>query len=203
MAAFISFSIDIFLAYFSYPLLFIILAVSVFIPIFPEEIIIITSGFLAYAGIVKFIPVFFTAVLGVMTADIIGYHIGRKKGSNLIIHVKDKKSYFSRLVLLGEKFFNRYDEHAVFLARFFVGIRFIIPILAGAFGMEWNKYIKNAVLGAIASVLFDLIIGYMLGYAYSTTFIAHGKRIALFMGIAVLCIYSFWKFFERKLILKN
>ena len=59
--------------------------------------------------------------------------------------------------------FRTHPERTVFLARFFVGLRLIAPIIAGSSGMKWRKFIGYNFAGALILVPTVMLIGFKFG----------------------------------------
>ena len=82
--------------------------------------------------------------------------------------------------------------------RFFIGIRFVVPILAGAFQMPWKKFIRYDILGAGVWTLITIGGGYLVSHILDQASLFDEKHL-MYSGFVVLIIfYSVWRFFTLK-----
>ena len=89
-----------------------------------------------------------------------------------------------------EKFFKKHGNWAVFFARFFVGFRFYMSIVAGYFKMPLKKFILYDALGAVIWTPFIIFLSYHVGNL--ALIIADARKIThkvyFFVGIFFLII---------------
>ena len=78
------------LIYFSYPFLFGILALGGIVPLLPEELLLLMAGYIAFLGISKISLTLLIGFLGIVTADCVGYYIGKRKGRALLLVFVEK-----------------------------------------------------------------------------------------------------------------
>ena len=148
---------------FSYTIAFVLLFLSgVGLPL-PEEIVLFVSGYLIFLGQMHWWPAIILSLLGILLGDITGYFFGLKKGEWLINLIKVKSFLPEHLFYKVEKFFKKHGNWAVFFARFFVGFRFYMSIVAGYFKMPLKKFIFYDVLGAIIWTPFVIFLSYHVG----------------------------------------
>ncbi|KKR10469.1 MAG: hypothetical protein UT37_C0001G0024 [Parcubacteria group bacterium GW2011_GWA2_39_18] len=148
---------------FSYTIAFVLLFLSgVGFPL-PEEIVLFVLGYLIFLGQMHWWPVIILSLAGILLGDIAGYFFGLKKGEWLINLIKVKRFLPEHLFYKVEKFFKKHGNWAVFFARFFVGFRFYMCIVAGYFKMPLKKFIFYDVLGAILWTPFIIFLSYHVG----------------------------------------
>jgi membrane protein DedA with SNARE-associated domain len=96
--------------------------------------------------------------------DNIGYLIGRKGGRWLL--ERPGRFHRQRLQALesGESFFERHGPKAVFLGRFFLGLRVWASWLAGATHMPWRSFFLWNALGGITWATGIGLIAYFIGH---------------------------------------
>jgi membrane-associated protein len=133
----------------------------------PGDSLLLTAGLLAYQGVggVKLslfvlIPLLFAAaVLG----DNVGYWFGRKVGPPLF--KRPQSLLFRPKNLLAAKAF--YDKHGgktITIARFMPFIRTFAPIVAGAVGMHWRRFMFFNLFGGLLWAIGLTCVGYLLGW---------------------------------------
>lgn len=197
---FFEFMFDIIIAYLSYPALFFIFILGVFIPIIPEELVLLTAGFLASFHIVNVFAVMGIAFLGILAADICGYYIGKKMGKQVLEGLGVRFRYARKIIVRSEKLFSRYLDRAVIFGRFIAGVRFAIPICAGAFSMRFKKFLYYDSVGACIWVITSVTIGYGIGYSLDYALLFNGEEIAgITLGIFIV-LYAVWKYYLKKII---
>jgi membrane-associated protein len=133
----------------------------------PGDSLLLTAGLLASRGILsEFILVpglFVAAVLG----DSVGYWFGAKTGP--LIFNREESLLFRRKNLLAAKAF--YDKHGgktITLARFLPFIRTFAPIVAGAAGMNYRRFLAFNFLGAVLWAIGVTMLGYTLGHFFGS-----------------------------------
>lgn len=195
--------IDLFLAFILLPLdsatalyavLFAVLVLSGFgLPI-PEEVTLILGGYLAYLEFVSFQPLIYMLILGVVAADTAGYCLGRFYlewfyGRFPILNK------FDFVVDRAHGYFEKYGEKVIFLSRPLVGVRFLVPILAGHFRMDFKKFLMYDIFAAVPWVVFLVSLSYYFGSGLDLiTEIREIKHaIYIFIGIGII-IYTIFKF---------
>ena len=175
---------------FSYTIAFVLLFLSgVGLPL-PEEIVLFVLGYLIFLGQMHWLPAIILSLVGILLGDVVGYFFGLKKGVWLINLIKVKHFLPERLFYKVEKFFKKHGNWAVFFARFFVGFRFYMSIVAGYFKMPFKKFIFYDALGAIIWTPFVIFLSYHVGNL--ALIIADAKKIThrvyLVAGIVFLII---------------
>lgn len=129
---------------------------------FPGDSLLFTAGLLAssehlpFVGMLIFLPI--AAILG----DSFAYYTGRKLGPRIFVREESfifKKSYVAK----GEEFFMEYGNRAVIFARFIPIVRTFVPLIAGVSNMDYKKFVRANILGAIVWTESFLIAGYFIG----------------------------------------
>lgn len=186
------------LVYFSYTGLFFILVLGGLLPLLPEEIILLMTGYIAFLGVAKLPLAIGVAFLGIFGADCLGYYVGKKKGRDVLLAVAEEGAYWRKIFVKGKLFFDAHGELAILLGRFFIGVRFAIPMLAGALGVSWKKFFQYDILGAAIWSLVTVGGGYIISYSLDQAAIFTEKRIFYIGFITFIIIYSVWRFFKYK-----
>ncbi|MEK7636502.1 MAG: DedA family protein [Patescibacteria group bacterium] len=194
------FIFDVVLAYFSYPLFFTLFIAGIFVPIVPEQLLLLLAGYLSYSGFANYFFVIMIALCGTLIGDIATYWFGKRWGRWAIHTVATRYKFISKMFRLGEKIFNRYDAHALIIGRFIAGARVTVLILAGTFEMKWKKFIQYAFVGALLWIVITVSVGYIIGMSLDfALFFINGKKIAFFIFIIFIILYAIVYFVKRKL----
>lgn len=157
---------------------------SACIPI-PSEIIMPFSGFLVSTG--KFSLIWVTLagasgnLIGATITYIIGYYGGRpfvlKYGKYFFIKEKE--------VHHAEKFFARWGDFAVFIARNLPIVRTFISLPAGVAEMNFPKFVLYSFIGSIPWCFALAYLGYLLGSNWMIIR-KYGDILDIVVGIGIL-----------------
>ncbi len=152
---------------------------------FPGDSLLLTAGLLASRpgtglNILVLLPLLFcAAVLG----DTVGYWFGAKTGPPLFR--REESLFFKPKNLLAAKAF--YDKHGgktITLARFMPFIRTFAPIVAGAVGMNYRRFLLFNLVGALVWATGMPLLGYYLGSA-----LGHVEGIDRYFTLLVLAFF--------------
>jgi undecaprenyl-diphosphatase len=129
----------------------------------PGETILIASGVLVQRGHLDLGDVIVFGIMGAVIGDQIGYWVGRKGGRPFVL--RWGRYVFITRERLGraEAFFERHGGKAVFLARFFSGLRVFGALVAGISRMRWGTFILYNALGGAVWATAVVLVGYFLG----------------------------------------
>ena len=166
-----------------YTVLFLILIVSGFgIPI-PEEATLLVGGYLAYLEFIDFWPTVYILILGIIVADSAGYFFGRLAGAFLTKKLSRFK-YANLFFGKTKNYFDTYGERMVLFTRPLLGVRVLVPILAGNFRMNFFKFFIFDALGAIPWTFFLVSASYYFGLGLDfLTEVREIKYVIVTLGI--------------------
>lgn len=188
-----------------YCVLFFILVFSgVGLPI-PEEVTALFAGYLAYIGVLDIWITLYVLLLGNLLGDTIGYLFGRFSGNWFYDKLLRHFRITNLLLQKGEQYFKRYGETIVLFTRPLMGVRFMVPILAGHYKMKFSKFIFFDFLITVPWTFFIVFISYSLGtgleWISETKEIRHG--IFVVVGLAVLLFLALQYRRQGKADIKN
>jgi membrane protein DedA with SNARE-associated domain len=127
----------------------------------PGETALITAGVLAAQNHLSIAAVIIVATAAAIIGDNIGYWIGREGIRRLIFRYERLRRYADRVLPPAERFFQRHGGKAVFLARFFGGLRVTGAWIAGITRMAWWRFLFwNAAGGIVWAVGVGLLAYY-------------------------------------------
>ena len=150
-------------AHFIYAGLFLILFIAgVGLPI-PEEITLITAGFLVYLEIIQFYPTLITIFIGVLFGDLVVYSIGRKWGQGILTHRFLRRFFYESRLERVRQFFREHGNKTIFIARFISGLRVAAFLAAGSMGMKPSRVLMYDFLAALFYVPLLILLGYYFG----------------------------------------
>jgi membrane protein DedA with SNARE-associated domain len=169
-----------------YVALFALIAVeSMGVPV-PGETALVTGGILASNGKLSIELVIVLAATAAILGDNVGYLIGRQGGRRLLTANGPFLSTRTRVLRIGEPFFERHGPKAVFLGRFTAGLRIWAAWLAGATHMPWRSFLLFNALGGIVWAAVVGTLAYLLGHAAERAVAVAG--VVGLVGAVVLAI---------------
>jgi membrane protein DedA with SNARE-associated domain len=164
-----------------------VMAESTGVPL-PGETILISAGILVQRGSLDLGDAIFFGILGAILGDQIGYWAGREGGRPFILR-------YGRYVLItperlerAEAFFARHGGKAVFMARFFSGLRVFGALVAGMSRMPWVTFILYNALGGATWATTAVLVGYFLGSSLGVVDRWTGRASVLLLALAVLAL---------------
>src|SRR5215213_8053308 len=129
----------------------------------PGETILLAAGVLVQRGHLDLGDTIAFGILGAVLGDQIGYWVGREGGRPFVL--RWGRYLFITPGRLGraEAFFERHGGKAVFLARFFSGLRVFGALVAGISRMRWGTFLIYNALGGAVWATAVVLVGYFLG----------------------------------------
>jgi len=172
------------------------------VPVVPGEFAMISGAIFAGTGraglniVVVAVVAFVASVVGAE----IGYLLGRFAGRELILHygryIMIKPHHLDR----AEAIVDRYGGFVVVIARFIVGLREAIGIIAGITQMRWLTFTIYNVIGAAIWVATWVTIGDVAGDHIDTVY-ADINRYSLYVFSALVvavAAYIAWRVIRRR-----
>src|ERR687893_1036185 len=157
----------------------------------PGETILLASGVLVHRGHLNLGDVIAFGILGAVLGDQIGYWLGRVGGRPFVL--RWGRYVFIAPARLGraEAFFERHGGKAVFLARFFSGLRVFGALVAGTSRMRWGKFTLYNVLGGTMWASAVVLVGYFLGGSLGLVERWLGRATLLLVGLVAVAVCSY------------
>jgi membrane-associated protein len=151
----------------TYAILFTIVFVEtglVVMPLLPGDSLLFAAGALAARNpeglnIWIMIPLLIGAAL---LGDNTNYFCGKYFGA--IIRNRDRLLFLKRSHLeKTESYYDKYGGRTVIIARFIPIVRTVAPFVAGAGSMDYSRYIRFCIIGAVLWVAGVSLLGFLLG----------------------------------------
>jgi membrane-associated protein len=128
----------------------------------PGDSLLLTAGLLAARGQLDIVALVILLPMAAILGDGVGYWFGRRAGP--LIFNRDNSLLFRRKNLLAARaFYDRHGGKTIVLARFMPFIRTFAPIVAGAVGMPYRRFLLFNVLGGLVWGVGVTLAGYFLG----------------------------------------
>ncbi len=128
----------------------------------PGDSLLFTAGILAsssYFSMWLIIPI---ALVAAILGDSFGYYFGNKTRKYLFVR-EDSLVFSTKNLDKAKSFYLHHGHKALILARFLPIVRTFVPVLAGASGMDYNKFLIYNVVGGILWVFSITFLGFFLG----------------------------------------
>jgi membrane-associated protein len=148
-----------------YPLLFALIAIETMgIPV-PGETALITAAVVASRGRLSIELVILIAAVAAILGDNVGFALGRRYGRRLLEAPGPLYRHRTRVIEVGEPFFDRHGPKAVFLGRWVSGLRITAAWMAGINRMSWPTFVFWNALGGICWATSIGLLAYFLGHS--------------------------------------
>jgi membrane protein DedA with SNARE-associated domain/membrane-associated phospholipid phosphatase len=154
----------------------------------PGETILIASGILVQQSKLDLGDVILFGILGALVGDQIGYWVGREGGRPFVLRWGRYVFITPRRLARAEAFFERHGGKAVFLARFFSGLRVFGALVAGISRMRWGTFLIYNVLGGAVWATAVVLVGYFLGSSLGLVERWMGRATILVVGLLAIAV---------------
>lgn len=184
-----------------YPVLFGILAIaSLGLPI-PEDVPLIVAGVIlkTHPEVASWPGACIAGLCGIMVGDLVLYTFGRRWGRDVVLH------RWFRSIITRRRFdkmadrFHRWGVWMCFFGRFFVGVRAVMCITAGATRFPYWKFFIADFCGALLSVPAFIWLGYHFAYMLPTLVAYLGRFQWIAIGLVVLAVALYVLFEWRRM----
>jgi membrane protein DedA with SNARE-associated domain len=118
----------------------------------PEDISLISAGYLAHRGVVNVHVVFLVCFVAVLGGDSLAFVMGRLFGTRLLNSKLAQRFFRPRKQIRVKAYFRKYGSKVIFIARFLPGLRFSIFLSAGTLRVRPSVFVIYDSLAALVSV---------------------------------------------------
>jgi len=129
----------------------------------PEDISLISAGYLAHRGTVDLHTVFLVCFAAVLGGDSLAFAMGRIFGTKLLASRFGHRYFNPKRQRRVRAYFRTYGSKVIFIARFLPGLRFSIFLSAGMLHVRPYVFIVYDSLAALLSVPFLVYLAYYFG----------------------------------------
>jgi membrane protein DedA with SNARE-associated domain len=157
----------------------------------PEDISLISAGYLAHLGTVEIHCVFLVCFAAVLGGDTLAFTLGRQFGTRLLASRFGHRYFTPKRQRRVRAYFRTYGSKVIFIARFLPGLRFSIFLSAGMLHVRPYVFIVYDSLAALVSVPFLVYSAFYFGDRIDQV-IKWAKRseygILVLVGVAALVV---------------
>lgn len=129
----------------------------------PEDISLISAGYLAHLGKVDLHTVFLVCFAAVLGGDSLAFAMGRIFGTKILASRFGHRYFNPKRQRRVRAYFRTYGSKVIFIARFLPGLRFSIFLSAGMLHVRPYVFIVYDSLAALVSVPFLVYLAYYFG----------------------------------------
>jgi membrane protein DedA with SNARE-associated domain len=129
----------------------------------PEDISLISAGYLAHLGTVDLHTVFVVCFVAVLGGDSLAFGMGRIFGTRILASRFGHRYFNPKRQRRVRAYFRTYGSKVVFIARFLPGLRFSIFLSAGMLHVRPYVFIVYDSMAALLSVPFLVYLAYYFG----------------------------------------
>ena len=118
----------------------------------PEDISLISAGYIAHLGVVNVHTAFAVCLAAVLGGDAIAFLVGRLWGGRLLEWPPAKRLFSERKQRRVRAYFRKFGSKVIFIGRFLPGLRFSIFLSAGTLRVRPTVFFTYDALAALISV---------------------------------------------------
>ena len=163
------------------------------------ELLFLPGGILAGNGTLSPGWVAASCLCGGWLGDTASYWIGRCYGRAFF--ALGLPLFTTQNYKRGRRFFMRHGDKAVFLARLFGPISWIVPFLSGLCRVPYPRFLVFNAGGVLLGISQFVILGYVVGAHYQQLF-SLARRYGLLLGLlctAAVCALPAWRLWKRSI----
>ena len=166
----------------------------------PGETALIAAAVYASKGHLSLTGVIVVAALAAIIGDNIGYWLGREGGRRLLYRYAVLRRFSDRVLPPAERFFERHGGKAVFLARFFGGLRVTGAWMAGITRMTWWRFLFWNAAGGIVWAIAVSLLAYFAGRAAADAIASYGVYAAIAGGLLLVVAIAVLHVWRRRVV---
>ncbi|AWC34328.1 DedA family protein [Bacillus cytotoxicus] len=156
------------------------------IPI-PDEMIVMSGGFVSSLGILHIISAFLITYLGVVSGLSLGYVLGKIFGTKVLDKFVKKKKM--KYIFQSKDMVGRYGHYALVTSYFIPVVRHIVPYLVGMNHMPFKIYVLYSYTTGFVWTLLYFILGSLFG-KHIETIVEMATKYGIYFGGIIFIIAS-------------
>jgi len=185
-------NIPYFLSHYGYLGVFLLLMVGIVgLPI-PDEVVLMFAGYLIFKGYFHPLPTAATAILGTYCGITVSYGLGRFLGYYFLQKYGDYLHISMKRLARTKSWFHRVGKWAIFFGYFFMGVRHLTALTAGASRVRYRVFAPFAYAGGFLWALSYIGLGYYLGEEFPKLSPELRQGVLIGSGIVILSISAFF-----------
>ncbi|HDR7603335.1 hypothetical protein S3E15_04033 [Bacillus mycoides] len=162
----------------------------------PDEMIVMSGGFVSSMGILNLIPAFLLTYLGVVSGLSLGYIIGKVFGTKVLDKLMKKKK--AKYLLKSQQMVEKYGHYALVTSYFIPVVRHIVPYLVGMNNMSFKTYALYSYTTGFVWTLVYFVLGSLFGQHIESIVAVAIKYGAYFGGIVFVIASGAYLYKQRR-----
>ena len=189
-----------YIEHFTYLGLFVVLLLcGLGLPV-PEDVALLAGGYMVHRGITRYPITLAVSLFGVVAGDNSLFFLGRHFGTGWVRYFGIGRPGRQVQIERIQAFMQRHGHRAIFYARFLAGLRALIYLSAGSFGVRPAVFLLYDLLGAIISVPIVVTLGYLFGKQLEilVKYLGGFERLIMIVAVLSVLVYGTRMFVMRK-----
>ncbi|EJR49848.1 hypothetical protein IIM_03722 [Bacillus cereus VD107] len=153
----------------------------------PDEMIVMSGGFVSSLGILSVIPAFVLTYLGVVSGLSLGYILGKVFGTKVLDKLMKKKK--AKYLLKSQQMVEKYGHYALVTSYFIPVVRHIVPYLVGMNKMRFKTYALYSYTTGFVWTLVYFVLGSLFGQ-HIESIVAIAIEYGMYFGGIVFVVTS-------------
>jgi len=166
----------------------------------PEDIILLTAGYLASLGKFSLTQAIVAGMVGVLAGDAVLFFLGHHYGRQLLLWPSVQRWFGAERLADAQERIRERGRFICFIARFLPGLRSPIYLVAGAVGVSPRTYVTQDGLAAAISVPFWVILGWAFGEEIEGALrTARQVQAVLLVVVVLVVVWQAWRWWRGRL----
>lgn len=161
----------------------------------PDEMIVMSGGFVSSLGILSVIPAFVLTYLGVVSGLSLGYILGKIFGTKVLDKLMKKQK--AKYLLKSQQMVEKYGHYALVTSYFIPVVRHIVPYLVGMNNMSFKTYVLYSYTTGFVWTLVYFVLGSIFGQ-HIESIVAIAIEYGVYFGGIIAVIVSVFYLYRQK-----
>lgn len=161
----------------------------------PDEMIVMSGGFVSSLGILNVIPAFLLTYLGVVSGLSLGYILGKIFGTKVLDKLMKKKK--AKYVVKSQEMVEKYGHYALVTSYFIPVVRHVVPYLVGMNNMSFKTYALYSYTTGFLWTLVYFVLGSLFGQ-HIERIVEVAIEYGVYFGGSIALIVSVFYFYRQK-----
>ncbi|MEI4616319.1 DedA family protein [Bacillus cereus] len=163
----------------------------------PDEMIVMSGGFVSLLGILNVIPAFLLTYLGVVSGLSLGYILGKIFGTKVLDKLMKKKK--AKYIVKSQEMVEKYGHYALVTSYFIPVVRHVVPYLVGMNNMSFKTYALYSYTTGFLWTLVYFVLGSLFGQ-HIERIVAVAIEYGLYFGVIVFIVTGILYLYRQKRI---
>ncbi|MFC9449001.1 DedA family protein [Bacillus cereus] len=161
----------------------------------PDEMIVMSGGFVSSLDILHVIPAFLLTYLGVVSGLSLGYILGKIFGTKVLDKLMKKKK--AKYVVKSQEMIEKYGHYALVTSYLIPVVRHVVPYLVGMNNMSFKTYALYSYTTGFVWTLVYFMLGSLFGQ-HIESIVAVAIEYGVYFGGSIAVIVSVFYLYRQK-----